>query len=98
MDHTEVKLLLSQTFFKKYPQRAAGLIPVCPQAKIVDPVTGQTVPLGTSGELMIRGYCVMKGYWNDPVKTSEAITDGQWYKTGCVQTQMNGSLERTEGF
>ncbi|XP_029692032.1 acyl-CoA synthetase family member 2, mitochondrial-like isoform X2 [Takifugu rubripes] len=52
------------------------------EAKIVDPVTGQTVPLGTSGELMIRGYCVMKGYWNDPVKTSEAITDGQWYKTG----------------
>eukprot|EP00066_Takifugu_rubripes_P013105 XP_011602371.1 PREDICTED: acyl-CoA synthetase family member 2, mitochondrial-like [Takifugu rubripes] len=52
------------------------------EAKVVDPVTGQTVPLGTSGELMIRGYCVMKGYWNDPVKTSEAITDGQWYKTG----------------
>lgn len=54
------------------------------QAKVVDPVTGETVPLGTAGELMIRGYCVMKGYWNDPVKTSETITDAHWYKTGCV--------------
>lgn len=40
----------------------------------------------------------MKGYWKDPEKTSEAITEGQWYKTGCVQTQLSGSLERAEGF
>lgn len=70
-----------------------ALIPVYePQAKVVDPATGETVPLGTSGELMIRGYCVMKGYWNDPVKTSEAIIDGHWYKTGCVQAELHDSL------
>ncbi|KAL9833706.1 medium-chain acyl-CoA ligase ACSF2, mitochondrial isoform 2-T2 [Geothlypis trichas] len=53
-------------------------------AKIEDPETGQTVPLNTPGELQIRGYCVMLGYWNDPAKTSEVITAEMWYKTGDI--------------
>ncbi|NWU91504.1 ACSF2 synthetase, partial [Upupa epops] len=54
------------------------------EAKIEDPVTGQPVPLNTPGELQIRGYCVMLGYWDDPAKTSEVITDEKWYKTGDI--------------
>ncbi|XP_039572216.1 medium-chain acyl-CoA ligase ACSF2, mitochondrial isoform X2 [Passer montanus] len=54
------------------------------EAKIADPETGQSVPLNTPGELQIRGYCVMLGYWNDPVKTSEVITAERWYKTGDI--------------
>ncbi|XP_041265245.1 medium-chain acyl-CoA ligase ACSF2, mitochondrial isoform X3 [Onychostruthus taczanowskii] len=54
------------------------------EAKIEDPETGQSVPLNTPGELQIRGYCVMLGYWNDPVKTSEVITAERWYKTGDI--------------
>lgn len=45
---------------------------------------GQVVPLGTTGELMIRGYSVMLGYWNDEEKTSQTITPSHWYKTGYV--------------
>uniref|UniRef100_A0A8V5HCU1 Medium-chain acyl-CoA ligase ACSF2, mitochondrial n=1 Tax=Melopsittacus undulatus TaxID=13146 RepID=A0A8V5HCU1_MELUD len=52
------------------------------EAKIEDPETGQSVPLNTPGELQIRGYCVMLGYWGDPAKTSEVVTDEKWYKTG----------------
>uniref|UniRef100_A0A8D0F9A0 Medium-chain acyl-CoA ligase ACSF2, mitochondrial n=1 Tax=Strix occidentalis caurina TaxID=311401 RepID=A0A8D0F9A0_STROC len=52
------------------------------EAKIEDPETGQPVPLNTPGELQIRGYCVMLGYWDDPAKTSEVITAEKWYKTG----------------
>ncbi|NWR47403.1 ACSF2 synthetase, partial [Regulus satrapa] len=52
------------------------------EAKIEDPETGQSVPLNTPGELQIRGYCVMLGYWNDPDKTSEVINAERWYKTG----------------
>ncbi|NXA30316.1 ACSF2 synthetase, partial [Ibidorhyncha struthersii] len=52
------------------------------EAKIEDPETGQPVPLNTPGELQIRGYCVMLGYWGDPGKTSEVITAEKWYKTG----------------
>lgn len=53
-----------------------------PQAKIVDPTTGMIVPVGASGEIMIRGYCVMLEYWNDKAKTDECITKDRWYKTG----------------
>ncbi|NXN95043.1 ACSF2 synthetase, partial [Rhinopomastus cyanomelas] len=56
------------------------------EAKIEDTVTGQLVPLNSPGELQIRGYCVMLGYWDDPAKTSEVITDGKWYKTGDIAT------------
>ncbi|NXS91807.1 ACSF2 synthetase, partial [Jacana jacana] len=52
------------------------------EAKIEDPETGQPVPLNSPGELQIRGYCVMLGYWGDRAKTSEVITAEKWYKTG----------------
>ncbi|XP_068192292.1 medium-chain acyl-CoA ligase ACSF2, mitochondrial-like isoform X2 [Antennarius striatus] len=54
------------------------------EAKVVDTTTGQIVPLGETGELMIRGYCVMHGYWDDPEKTSEVISKSGWYSTGDV--------------
>lgn len=49
---------------------------------MVDPSTGEIVPLGASGELLIRGYCVMLEYWDNPEKTAEAISKGGWYRTG----------------
>ncbi|KFV63665.1 hypothetical protein N307_07141, partial [Dryobates pubescens] len=52
------------------------------EAKIEDPETGQPVPLNTPGELQIRGYCVMLGYWDDPAKTNEVVSAEGWYKTG----------------
>ncbi|NXD13648.1 ACSF2 synthetase, partial [Nothocercus nigrocapillus] len=52
------------------------------EAKIEDPATGESVPLNTPGELQVRGYCVMLGYWDDPAKTSEVVSDDKWYKTG----------------
>ncbi|XP_009986669.1 PREDICTED: acyl-CoA synthetase family member 2, mitochondrial, partial [Tauraco erythrolophus] len=54
------------------------------EAKIEDPETGKSVPLNTPGELQIRGYCVMLGYWDDPAKTSEVVTAERWYKTGDI--------------
>ncbi|NXT22610.1 ACSF2 synthetase, partial [Syrrhaptes paradoxus] len=56
------------------------------EAKIEDPETGQAVPLNTPGELQIRGYCVMLGYWDDASKTSEVVTAERWYKTGDLAT------------
>ena len=52
------------------------------EVKIVDPDSGKTVPLGTSGELCTRGYSVMHGYWGDPEKTAEAIDAEGWMHTG----------------
>jgi len=55
------------------------------EAKIVD-AAGQVVPPGTPGELLTRGYSVMRGYWNDPEHTTEAIDAAGWMHTGDLAT------------
>ncbi|MEU0474118.1 linear/branched/unsaturated fatty acid:CoA ligase LbuL [Streptomyces olivaceus] len=52
------------------------------EVKVVDPVTGTTVPRGDAGELRTRGYSVMLGYWEEPEKTAEVIDPGRWMHTG----------------
>ncbi|HWE88503.1 MAG TPA: AMP-binding protein [Pseudonocardiaceae bacterium] len=52
------------------------------EVKIVDPVSGLTVPRGEPGELCTRGYSVMLGYWNQPDKTAEVIDAARWMHTG----------------
>lgn len=55
------------------------------EAKIVD-AAGQVVPPGTPGELLTRGYSVMRGYWNDPEHTTEVIDAAGWMHTGDLAT------------
>jgi fatty-acyl-CoA synthase len=52
------------------------------EVKIIDPVTGRTMPRGEPGELCTRGYSVMLGYWNQPDRTAEAIDPARWMHTG----------------
>ncbi|TKS89480.1 Acyl-CoA synthetase family member 2, mitochondrial [Collichthys lucidus] len=67
------------------------------EAKIVNPTTGELLPLGELGEIMIRGYCVMLEYWNDRAKTEECITQSGWYKTGDIGSLDAYSYLRIEG-
>jgi fatty-acyl-CoA synthase len=55
------------------------------EVKIVDR-EGRIVPPGTPGELCTRGYSVMRGYWDDPERTSEAIDAAGWMHTGDLAT------------
>jgi fatty-acyl-CoA synthase len=55
------------------------------EVRIVD-AAGETVPVGTPGELMTRGYSVMRGYWADPERTAEAIDADGWMRTGDLAT------------
>ncbi|TWT77060.1 Bifunctional protein Aas [Posidoniimonas polymericola] len=53
------------------------------EAKIVHPETFEPLPPGEDGMLLITGPNLMKGYFNDDAKTSEAVRDG-WYVTGDI--------------
>ncbi len=55
------------------------------EVKIVD-AEGRIVPRGTPGELCTRGYSVMRGYWDDPERTAEAIDAAGWMHTGDLAT------------
>ena len=52
------------------------------EVKVVDPVSGQVVPRGETGELCTRGYPVMLGYWENEEATGEAIDAARWMHTG----------------
>ncbi len=53
------------------------------EVKIVD-LEGQIVPTGTLGELCVRGYSVMAGYWGEEEKTREVIDAAGWMHTGDI--------------
>ncbi len=66
------------------------------EIKIMDPVTGETVPRGEVGEFCTRGYSVMIGYWEQPDKTAEAIDSDGWMRTGDLGVMReNGYTEIT---
>jgi fatty-acyl-CoA synthase len=52
------------------------------EVKIVDPATGNEMPIGEQGELCSRGYHVMKGYYKMPEATARAVDMDGWLHTG----------------
>lgn len=52
------------------------------EIKVVDPATGEDVPVGCQGEICARGYNVMKGYYKMPEATASAIDREGWLHTG----------------
>ena len=55
------------------------------EVQVVGP-DGAEVPRGEPGEIVVRGYNVMDGYFNDPEATSAAIDAGGWLHTGDIGT------------
>ena len=56
------------------------------EMRIVD-VDGNELPRGEVGEVVIRGENIMKGYWNKPDATAEAIREGGWFYSGDLGRQ-----------
>ena len=67
------------------------------EIRIVDPETGETVPRGTGGEFLTRGYSVMLGYWNDEARTAEAIDSDGWMRTGDLAVMDDGGYVNIVG-
>ena len=55
------------------------------EVKIVD-LEGRIVPVGSRGELCVRGYSVMRGYWEDPKRTRDVVDETGWMHTGDLAT------------
>jgi len=56
------------------------------ELKIADPASGAVRPLGEPGEIWIRGYQVMHGYYKLPEAADEAVSADGWLRTGDVAT------------
>jgi fatty-acyl-CoA synthase len=67
------------------------------EVKIADSASGTPVPLGQVGELWVRGFGVMTGYFRMPEQTAMAIDRDGWYHTGDLGSMDRHRLLRIEG-
>ncbi|WP_053708452.1 FadD3 family acyl-CoA ligase [Streptomyces sp. NRRL B-3648] len=75
---------------------AAGIVTMCRRGDdpaLIASTSGRAIPgtevrvvgpTGSPGEVLVRGFNVMRGYYDDPGATSEAITPDGWLRTGDV--------------
>jgi acyl-CoA synthetase (AMP-forming)/AMP-acid ligase II len=54
------------------------------EVKVVDPESAAAVPAGMRGELLVRGYSLLEGYYRDPDKTAQALERDGWFHTGDI--------------
>lgn len=67
------------------------------EVKIVEPGTTRELPFHEQGELCTRGYHVMKGYYNNPDATNEAIDQDGWLHTGDLAVMDENGYCRITG-
>jgi long-chain acyl-CoA synthetase len=82
MTETSPVMCINPRYGKKKPV-SIGMPVSDTEFKLIDPETGQPVKLGEPGEVAVRGPQVMKGYYNRPDETANAIRDG-WMFTGDI--------------
>ncbi len=86
-----VALLLDRDEVDAHPG-AAGRPPLFVAVRIVDDALADVAP-GETGELLVHGPNVMKGYWHAPRATADAFVDGGWLRTGdAARADADGTI------
>ncbi len=67
------------------------------EVKLADSITGQDTAAGETGELCVRGHCVMPGYYNNPEATARAIDSAGWLHTGDLARKRDDGNYRIVG-
>ena len=67
------------------------------EVRVVDPETGEDCPPGVPGELLCRGYNIMKGYYKMPEQTAAAIDSDGWLHSGDIGTVDEHGYYRVTG-
>jgi fatty-acyl-CoA synthase len=67
------------------------------EVKLIDAVNGLPVSPGETGELCVRGHCVMTGYYNNPDATARAIDPSGWLHTGDLAKRRDDGNYRIVG-
>lgn len=67
------------------------------ESKVVDPETGERVPIGEEGELLVRGPQVMKGYFKNPEANEEVFTADGFFRTGDVASRDKDNYHYIKG-
>jgi len=60
--------------------------------RIVDPATNAEQPIGEAGEIVVKGYCLMLGYYNKPAETAACFDSDGWFHTGDT------GIRRSDGY
>ena len=69
------------TGFMSKEKKSVGVPLPDTECKLVDPASGQEVPFGEAGEIVVRGPQIMKGYWPE---TGDGLTGDGWLHTGDI--------------
>ncbi len=67
------------------------------ECKVIDPETGEEVPVGVNGEFCSRGYNIMKGYYKMPEATAAAIDKDGWLHSGDLACRDEQNCFRITG-
>ena len=67
------------------------------EMRIADPSSGDVLPFGKTGEIQVRSYGVMRGYFEDAAATAAALDGGGWLRTGDLGSMDAEGYFRVQG-
>jgi long-chain acyl-CoA synthetase len=83
MTHFDISAFSKITGFAGKEKRGIGVPSPDTECLLVDPVTGEEVPFGEAGEIVVRGPQIMLGYWPEP---GSGLSEDGWLHTGDIAT------------